>query len=1738
MKYLADTLVHYIYKESMNKKGTLKFILPSYPSYILLKIGKDLEEQFSRALNTRISFLYGVAYGLGKEWGEGGNKDNFDAICEKGWYNEGNNLTSLRNTQKKLNDDCLVILLAGYDHIEDRASLQDFFHLDQQAIWNICLRKSFYNWVHDSLQSIVNPDGNKPDFNRIADLLKALFDYGLTDLIGISKYLEQQDFPNIMSGQDAYQLIVSGLSAFHLPCMNGLASRNIKKGIFNYITAAQEFFNYSMFLEATARKKINNKIVKFREQHGDEEQDAVILGKFSSLDKLIDSLQKYIEYRSVEDRELLRQADFIFINDRILGYKPKSEKLIDSKKPRKLYGLPPEVFLRALWIVLGELKKSTKTRSMLITENMGSITLRSILFKHDLETADEDDNGGESGDLAHDFLRQVLGGIDLFLEDQLRLDLDKHNNPQTIDLKSHLCPDKSDVLEYTKTSTAEPTLKFEITVSSTDGDRIRREFLWALPQNHQCRLQRDLYRCAIKEYRKGTDAFPVFTIPHTSEIFMAKDKEEVNRLLNTALKKGFAMVNLLDAQGIDSSDELKWLLLNLSKSYQEFLVEYEERGFFTALDKKYEPLRKSFSSAYVKFLEHSGVSTYGPLLIKGFMLVPSENNLDWVWNEYLPAAIVTPLHPALLEMLRHQNAFLCESFKTYAEAALMDTGDRMFSEKRWDKVVDLAKVQWPITGTLADMNKVLNTNVRSYDYIHLAGEAKNNSSFVPSRLLLEYDNVEEEDISDTELFQETRSSQLIKQVLFDYRDLHAYADDGVSIGAYCGREIQPVIAGIDAYLKQILVDREEQLYSLNLTIFTDSGDDSAIMHWVNAWKDRWQEAELSAGKQHYSNCKISIAYRVVSRTNNAEQFKNLLRGTNMDVLFFNDFIDAGVSRLEILGDEYNAKDDYRKFPVLEKVCCRKIGGGRDNSRERILSNHRFKLGSLHAEVMAHMSKGSNDPQKRHVVISSSDYKPWIEVVDVAHEQSAWVICIDPSIDEHLLQRIKDDGTSAREIIGFGTGVGPHGENNYTVSTEYFSMVDIKKKISSQISSLFNPLEHYIADLIADCLVKEAAHIAGLSVIKATGPDRFVREFIANAMVRKLLPRDNDTFCDEIISLDAYYHWFDDAADKMRPDLLRLQVKIVDGCFNIQAQIIECKLAQEAEGYLEKARQQIESGLKKLARYFRPREESKALGIDDMPDQRYWWMQLHRLIASKGETSNHKYKETLSALERLSEGYYNITWQAAAVVFWTDLDNDDLACNPEWNFDFDDQEIVISVAQAGKNFIKAVCLENVVKDIFCAKSELYFGSAKIKAEDKKPLGEKVVTEKKPVIDNSSEEETVNDKGEAKDNDGTMTTLVAREIPQRIMLGSGTTGGRDIYWEFGHPDLPNRHILVFGASGTGKTYTIQALMCELGKSGQNTLIIDYTNGFTNKQLEPIVNEKLNPKHHIIRMKPLAINPFRKQCDFIDDMVLEEDPANTAGRVRGVFSEVYQLGDQQKSALYNAIRTGVTQEGNTFNLASLISQLEEQKEAGGPTAASAASVISKIQPFVDMNPFGEEDIESWEKLFNDPTSRCHIIQLAGFMKDIGRLITEFALIDLYWYYRARGDKNNPKVIVLDEIQNLSHQLDSPLGQFLTEGRKFGISLILATQTLSNLNKDQRDRLFQASHKLFFKPADTEIRSFAQILSDATGQRIEDWIDRLSSLKRGECFSLGHALNATNNKLEVNKWSKIKIRALEERY
>jgi len=329
-------------------------------------IGREMEEQFSRLVDRRVRLVYGIACKLGKEWKNWGtDKDraNFAEIISKGWYNKGNNLTELRNKIKANDDDCLVVIMAGYEHLDDQASLRDFYHLDQQSVWDLCLRKNFKNWVQSWSQNTLDQEDDKAEIEKIAEVFKTLYDHGLTDLLGVSDCLQSMELTGISSGNEAYRLVLNSLSAFKLPSMIGLTTRYKKKKTFNaYVTPALEFFNYAKFLDALSREKAVKKIDQFRNTLDDEQVEPEALGCFASVEDLLEALIKYIQDRSVEARENLFTADFVYITDKIFGFKAPSGNGNPPKdgKPKRLTGIPPEIFQRALWVTLGDFKKQMR----------------------------------------------------------------------------------------------------------------------------------------------------------------------------------------------------------------------------------------------------------------------------------------------------------------------------------------------------------------------------------------------------------------------------------------------------------------------------------------------------------------------------------------------------------------------------------------------------------------------------------------------------------------------------------------------------------------------------------------------------------------------------------------------------------------------------------------------------------------------------------------------------------------------------------------------------------------------------------------------------------------------------------------------------------------------------------------------------------------------------------------------------------------------------------------------------------------------------------------------------------------------------------------------------------------------------------------------------------------------------------------------------------------------------------
>ena len=339
----------------------------------------------------------------------------------------------------------------------------------------------------------------------------------------------------------------------------------------------------------------------------------------------------------------------------------------------------------------------------------------------------------------------------------------------------------------------------------------------------------------------------------------------------------------------------------------------------------------------------------------------------------------------------------------------------------------------------------------------------------------------------------------------------------------------------------------------------------------------------------------------------------------------------------------------------------------------------------------------------------------------------------------------------------------------------------------------------------------------------------------------------------------------------------------------------------------------------------------------------------------------------------------------------------------------------------------------------------------------------------------------------------------------------------------------------------SYAIQCLLCEFGREGQNSLIIDYTDGFIPSKLEKATVEFLKPNQHFIQQSPLPISPFKAQVSYEAGLEFKDTPITIAKRVAAIFKSVYDLGNQQFPVLIDAITEGVQQYGDNFTLAQVLDILQtfigDDVHSNGPVKTT----MSKLKQFILSNPFADDRAGiGWLQLFTDPDQRCHVFQFHMVDKHSARAVIEFVLWDLYSFVTSCGNKQIPRVVILDEVQNLDLGPDAPVAKYMTEGRKHGLALITATQTVKGVGgvSDARvSRLFQAEHKLFFKPTENEMREHAQLLHNAISSvSVQEWASRLASLQIGECWSLGRSLNEATGKLMFQA-QRIRIAALEER-
>lgn len=1773
MNLFVESLAGYLKQEwdkaftaSENPKEAL-FILQSLSPENAFALFAELEEHRQQWLQQQplLQCHFRVAAGLWQDWQAstpvveldkamarlGGLGSNGDRL----WIDEADRLTYYRNLQAT-GDQALVVVLLGFNHASDQGGQADFHRVDEQRLWQQAMEQRFIGWVRRLCERYA-PESSETDIERFDEIIQQLFKTRSRQLDKLSEFLTiiANGGQDIASLGDLLERFYWHLPFWGIPPLRMLPN---EKKTASFLKEADVFISHQRFKSPSEQKKVWGKLCNaFAE--GRLELPEEVYSESGQL--FLDTktyqtvLHSFIFNAEAEARNKLLQADLLPVLKILKGKEDKPPST--PEKPLRLSGLSIDVMLQAVWYTLQEFKDK-KLGKRKLADVLAKVNVVVKSFSHDLSADTE--NGQDGKELAKELLLGCLGGLDkVFTDMDWRVPIDDEQAFQLTDHWEKTIPLALDLKQITYgTSRSRPHVKLSVELEYLQGEApildgndneterlaFRKVVIWAFGPTQPERVRFQCAQSIVTDWQQTPPEhwfLPAFQMPATvmTALYFAADEDEANRLVAQALSERRIIDLLNGLDGANVHDSLRESVRQLMFNYRAWLDCYVKNGYYAADAGFFNALTKAYLNLAERVFDSTLVGSTEILrrFYKAFLLVDDTMQPN---AEYLSSAVAWGLTPAVIELVEARTCFLRNGFsEIVSEWGIGRDGKTAFCT-----LLGLAKIHRPLAGLVVDANRTLSAEIKTFGFLHCLGKPGDlEKSLAVQTLLREEDNDDADRIN--ELLSPSEESSVVQQVLEDYVQFYPFANDGLRIIALHVDDLASVLSGIYRFLRTYLDSdkcaEDWPAFHCTVTVYSTA---SSPMVTEKRLAD-WREHVLEKRREHGRPLRLAVGHRYAPNRKRMEEF---LRQESRcyDVAFLFHFL--GGSLIGQIEPTKPFQFDYRnisRFPICEYP--RPIQQGNVYCRQSLLSNRRLRMQTRHGDLSAKLHPLHNSSTD-HLLFGQVDYTPWQTVVEALHQKAQWVACIDPFVDKHML--CGKDPAERRKIVGFASGLGDYGELNLSVSTEQDTLSRLTELVKWQLNDLLPLQSSDNLDGIAAQVVGESEEIIGLSSLHAVvGKGEKIREVIGFAAIRRALAKSSAEMS-QLLPIDALLHWL--PRNQPRPDLLSLSLSMrEDDLPLVEVVVIECKFGQHNPVHLDKASEQVSAGLSHLTQLFAPNRPD----IDRMSfDRRYWWAQLQRAITSRCivHLSDPERGKLDQALEALAEGYYEIAWQAAIFTFWTDEPGPEpivqalrLPANtltkpfqvPE---DFAVWHLALGYQGLAKLFSKQdphplITLRDKsairVRPVVDQKDSCLSQTSELESNLEKhnptiPPDEELKDLSKLPASDVSLASNVLDISQQPDDDFVQTLPLHAEleafpdsevitpsltaVPERLLIGTRSNGD-PVYWHYGHPQLNNRHLLIFGASGSGKTYGIQCLLAEMAAQGLHSLIIDYTDGFLPQQVEPRFREIAKPQNHLVITDKLPLNPFRRQTRLIDPSmpIIEETSYQVACRVASIFSSIFEtMGDQQFATLIRALEIGI--EGVGFTLDALPDRLRADGSYG-------ETLANKLEPLIRSKPFREGGDSAWEKMLAAPQHWVQILQLSGLSREIQKLVTEFALWDLYDYACSNGSQYRPIPIVLDEIQNLDHRSDSPIDKMLREGRKFGLSLILATQTTSQFNQEQRDRLFQAGHKLFFKPADTEISRFAELLSQKGNLSKNDWGQRLASLQKGQCWSLGPVLTSS---------------------
>jgi DNA helicase HerA-like ATPase len=307
----------------------------------------------------------------------------------------------------------------------------------------------------------------------------------------------------------------------------------------------------------------------------------------------------------------------------------------------------------------------------------------------------------------------------------------------------------------------------------------------------------------------------------------------------------------------------------------------------------------------------------------------------------------------------------------------------------------------------------------------------------------------------------------------------------------------------------------------------------------------------------------------------------------------------------------------------------------------------------------------------------------------------------------------------------------------------------------------------------------------------------------------------------------------------------------------------------------------------------------------------------------------------------------------------------------------------------------------------------------------------------------------------------------------MLGEETLTGSMIRIPLG---TLNRHGLIAGATGTGKTKTLQIIAEQLSKEGVPSLLMDIKGDLSGIAVPSGGHPKIDERHAAIGM------PFEASGSPVELLTLSEEPG---ARLRAtvvefgpvLFSKMLDLNDTQSGIVAVAFKYAEENKLPLLDLKDFRKILqwitgegkkEIEADYGRISTASTGAIMRRIVELETQGAeefFGETsfDVDDLTRLDELGRGMVSILRLTD-VQDRPKLFSTFMLqllAEVYATFPEEGDLDRPKLVIfIDEahlvFEEATDALLDQLESIIKLIRSKGVGLFFVTQNPADIPSD----------------------------------------------------------------------------------